>query len=290
MPELPEVQTVCNDLIKASVIGGKIQSAIVKWPRIIHGMTPDNFLSQINNRKIIGIQRRGKYIHLLLDKSWHLFIHLRMSGRLSIESPSQEPHAHEHVVLYLDKDRCLKYHDTRKFGRWDLTQNPENVIGHLGIEPLTEEFNAKYLFEISSNSKKIIKPFLLDQSNIAGIGNIYADESLFLAGIHPETPSFKIPFKKIDLLHEAIKTVLNQGIKNLGTTLGTGKANFYSVSRKKGKNKDRLNVFRREGENCFTCNTPIIKLVVAQRGTHICPTCQKTPHKGTKAQSSTKKK
>jgi formamidopyrimidine-DNA glycosylase len=282
MPELPEVQTVCNDLIKAKVIGNKIISVVVKWPRIIQGMKPDEFTKQITQRKIIGVERRGKYIHLLLDKNWHLFIHLRMTGRLNIESPSQEPHAHEHVVLYLNKDRCIKYHDTRKFGRWDLTQQPENIIGHLGVEPLTDDFTAEYLFGLTQKSKKIIKPFLLDQVNIAGVGNIYADESLFLAGIHPETPCYKISFEKIKLLQQAIKDVLNQGIKNLGTTLGTGKTNFYSVSRKKGKNKDRLNVFRREGEKCFVCNTQIIKLVVAQRGTHICPHCQKKPsHKGT---------
>ena len=289
MPELPEVQTVVNDLIKAKVIGQKIISAIVKWPRIIQGLNPEEFSKHLTQRKIVGVERRGKYIHIFLDKDWHLFIHLRMTGRLSIESPSQEPHAHEHVVLYLNKDRCIKYHDTRKFGRWDLTQQPEMVIGHLGVEPLTNEFTSEYLFGRTQKSHKIIKPFLLDQTNIAGVGNIYADEALFLAGIHPETPSHKIPLDKIKRLHQAIIEVLNQGIKNLGTTLGTGKTNFYSVSRKKGKNKDRLNVFRREGENCFVCETPIIKLVVAQRGTHICPHCQKkTSHKGTKAPRFTK--
>ena len=277
MPELPEVQTVCNYLIKENLIGSKILSAIVKWPRIIHGMKQDEFTSKIKNRRIVGIQRRGKYIHILLDKKLHLFIHLRMSGRLNLESPPQEPQPHEHVILFLDKNRCLKYHDTRKFGRWDLTQTPDLVIGHLGIEPLTLKFDANYLFELSQKSKKCIKPFLLDQRNIAGIGNIYADESLFLSGIHPETPSNKISFEKIDRLQQAIKDVLNQGLQNLGTTLGTGKANFYSVSRKGGKNKDRLNVFRRENENCYICGNQIIKLVVAQRGTHICPTCQIKP-------------
>lgn len=281
MPELPEVQTVCNDLIKEKLIGVKIVSAVVKWPRIIQGMNVETFIAKIKNLKITGIQRRGKYIHLLLNKNWHLFVHLRMSGRLSIVSPSQEPLAHEHVVLYLEKNRCLKYHDTRKFGRWELTQDPAKVIGKLGLEPLTEEFTAEYLFNLTSKSKKIIKPFLLDQTNIAGIGNIYADEALFLAGLHPETPSHQITFAKIERLQSAIKNVLLQGIKNLGTTLGTGKTNFYSVSRKKGKNKDRLNVFRREGENCYVCGQSIIKIVVAQRGTHICPHCQKVNFKST---------
>lgn len=275
MPELPEVQTVCNDLKNARIIGNIITGAVVSWPRIIHGLKPKEFVNQIINRKIIAIERRGKYIHLLLDDNWHLFIHLRMSGRLNLVEAIEEPFLHEHVVLYLNNKRSLKYHDTRKFGRWNLTQDPEDVIGHLGVEPLTKEFDADYLFDLCKQSKKIIKPFLLDQSNIAGIGNIYADEALFLAGIHPETPSNKLPFEKIDLLHLSIKKVLQQGIKNLGTTLGTGKTNFYSVARKKGKNKDRLQVFRREGENCFVCGHKIIKLVVAQRGTHICPQCQK---------------
>lgn len=275
MPELPEVQTVCDDLIKSKIIGSKIQSVIVKWPRIIHGLKPEDFINQIKGRKITGVQRRGKYIHLLLDKGLHLFIHLRMTGKVNIHTPIEEPLSHEHVVLILDKNRCLKYHDTRKFGRWDLTRDPNSVIGHLGVEPLTAEFNTEYLFAKTSTSKKIIKPFLLDQGNIAGVGNIYADEALFLAKIHPETVSCKISKARVEALQKAIKAVLNQGIKNLGTTLGTGKTNFYSVARKSGENKERLNVFRRDGESCYVCNHIIKKLVVAQRGTHICPHCQK---------------
>jgi formamidopyrimidine-DNA glycosylase len=275
MPELPEVQTVCDDLIKSKIIGSIIQSVIIKWPRIIHGLKPDEFANQIKGRKIIGVQRRGKYIHLLLNKNLHLFIHLRMTGKVNMVTPIEEPLIHEHVVLNLDKNRCLKYNDTRKFGRWNLTKDPNSVIGHLGVEPLTPEFNTEYLFLKTCESKKIIKPFLLDQSNIAGVGNIYADEALFLAKIHPETVCAKISKIKIDALQKAIKTVLKQGIKNQGTTLGTGKTNFYSVARKSGDNKEKLNVFRRDGEPCFVCQHIIQKLVVAQRGTHICPHCQK---------------
>jgi len=274
MPELPEVQTVCNDLIKNKIIGRKILSAIVFWPRIIDGLKPKEFIHLIEGRKILGVQRRGKYIHLLLDKGLHLFIHLRMTGKVNI-TPTEKPQAHEHIVLNLDKNRCLKYHDTRKFGRWNLTDDPNTVIGHLGVEPLTEQFDTEYLYAKTSKSKKIIKPFLLDQTNIAGVGNIYADEALFLAKIHPKTMCCKLSKTKIEALQNAIKFVLQQGIRNLGTTLGTGKTNFYSVARKSGENKERLNVFRRDGENCYECNHTIKKLVVAQRGTHICPNCQK---------------
>lgn len=274
MPELPEVQTVCNDLIRSKIVGVTIKESYVYWARILHNFTIEEFDKVIKGKKITKIQRRGKFIHILLDKQWNLFIHLRMSGRLSLMREYSLGRPHEHVVLRLSDGRGLIYHDTRKFGRWYLTKNPHEVIGHLGLEPISAEFTVNSLKDLLLKSKTRIKPFLLNQKYIAGVGNIYADEALFLAGVHPESISCNIPANTIALLQQSIQSVLNLGIKNLGTTLGTGKSNFYSVSSRKGQNKDRLKVFRREGEMCFQCKEIIVKTVVAQRGTHFCPHCQ----------------
>ncbi len=274
MPELPEVQTVCNDLIKAGVVGKTILKAKVSWPRIIEGSKTKYFLQNISDKKIIGVQRRAKYIHLLLSDNFHLLIHLRMSGRLSINETRQAPSKHEHVILFLDDHAEIRYHDTRKFGRWLLTQSPESIFNKLGVEPLSTAFTEKWLTENLKNKKKQIKPLLLDQSFIAGIGNIYADESLFLGRIHPETIACNIPTEKIRLLHKGIIQSLKTGLKNNGTTLGNSESNFYSVAKRKGRNKDQLNVFRRQDQPCPICQTTITRLIVAQRSTHICPKCQ----------------
>ncbi|PCJ57309.1 MAG: formamidopyrimidine-DNA glycosylase [Planctomycetota bacterium] len=273
MPELPEVETVCRDLA-AEKLTATIEKATVKWPNILHNISPDKFKKQIKETKFLEIKRRGKYIHIVLDNQMHLFIHLRMTGRVAINLDHSKPNKHEHVVLYFNDGRSLRYHDTRKFGKWSLTKNPEEVIGHLGVEPLEKEFTLTVLKDLLLNSSRQIKPFLLDQTKIAGIGNIYADESLFFAGIHPESITAKIPEDNIKRLHQGIKKVLRQGLKNMGTTLGSSETNFYSVAKRKGRNKEKLLVFRRETQNCFNCETIIKKLVVAQRGTHICENCQ----------------
>lgn len=276
MPELPEVQTVCNDLLNAGLKKAKIIKAQIAWQKILHKCTIQEFDEIIKTKIILDIRRRGKYIIFTLTKDWFLIAHLRMTGRINLLAKVEPIQKHEHFVLYLDRNRMLKYHDTRKFGRWYLTQNLDEIIGHLGLEPLEKEFTFHSLNEMLRLAKtKKIKPFLLDQTKITGIGNIYADESLFLAKIHPETSCQKIPEENIRLLHAAIKKVLIQGIQNMGTTLGTGKTNFYSVANRKGRNKEQLKVFRKENQACSLCGNLIKKIVVAQRGTHFCPTCQK---------------
>jgi formamidopyrimidine-DNA glycosylase len=197
-----------------------------------------------------------------------------MSGRLRLAMPAEIRTRHEHVVLDLSDGRQLRFHDTRKFGRMYLVADPDLVVGHLGPEPLEKSFTANMFGEGLHSHTRQLKPLLLDQTFIAGLGNIYVDEALWEAKLHPCRLSSSLSDQKIKVLHRAIRKVLKRGLKNLGTSLGTGKANFYSVSQRKGRNRDELNVFRRTDLPCPRCKSPIVRIIVGQRSTHICPVCQ----------------
>jgi formamidopyrimidine-DNA glycosylase len=168
----------------------------------------------------------------------------------------------------------LLFTDQRKFGRIDLVTDPLSILGKLGVEPLSDEFTPKLLKKLAENRNICLKTLLLDQTKIAGIGNIYADEALFYAGLHPQRRAASLLIKEAEKLHTAIIKVLQQGIKNMGTTLGTTNANFYSVAGQRGQNSEALAVFRRNNQPCFHCGTPIQKIRAAGRGTHFCPECQ----------------
>lgn len=275
MPELPEVQTVVNDLNLAGLPGRIITDAHVFWPRTIDTLSPEEFCQTIRGQRIAGIWRRAKYIVVDFADSLHLLIHLRMSGRVHLAAPQVERSKHEHVVLDLDNDRQLRYHDTRKFGRMFLVQDLETVIGKLGPEPLGDDFTTAWFLDHLHRKKRQLKPLLLDQTFLAGLGNIYVDEALWAAKLHPQRLSSALTKTEIQALHSAIRSVLRKGIDNQGTTLGTGKGNFYSVGRSTGNNSEELNVFRRAGLACLRCDTPIERIIVGQRSTHICPVCQK---------------
>ena len=176
--------------------------------------------------------------------------------------------------MELDDNRQLRLHDTRKFGRIYLVMDPETILGRLGPEPLSDEFTVGFFGKKLGAHKRLIKPFLLDQTFIAGIGNIYADESLWEAKIHPRRISSSLSLLEIRALHRAIPKVLCQGLKHMGTSLGRGKSNFFSVSGDSGRNRDRLKVFRRKGLPCHRCKKTIRRLVVGQRSTFVCETCQ----------------
>jgi len=277
MPELPEVQTVVNDLNQAALIGLRITGIDVYWPRMIGFPTVAAFKPRLIDRKIQLIRRRGKYIVLELDQMDRLLIHLRMSGRLRLVDRAAKRDPHEHIIVTFSDKRQLRMHDTRKFGRWRLeTGNQPSVLDHLGPEPLTKSFTAKILEKNLRRRHRKLKPLLLDQSFIAGLGNIYVDEALWQSRLHPCRLSDTLEFTQVKALHRAIRRVLRCAIANMGTSLGAGKANFYSVPGRLGKNRDQLNVFRQTGLPCPRCNQKIIRLVVGQRGTHICPGCQKT--------------
>ena len=274
MPELPEVQTVVNDLNNSDLIGIPITSARVYWPRTIAEPTAESFCRKIRNRKVKAIKRRGKYLVFDMTGGYTMLLHLRMSGRLHLVPADTVRIKHEHVVLSLADDRQLRFHDTRKFGRLSLLKDPAPILDRLGPEPLEPEFTVKVLGRILKGRRRLLKPLLLDQTLIAGLGNIYVDEALWEARLHPLRPAATLSKPEIKALRLAIPRVLKRGLKNLGTSLGTGKANFYSVASRRGRNTDELNVFRRTGLPCPNCKSKIERIIVGQRSTHICPKCQ----------------
>jgi len=274
MPELPEVEIIVRDLKTKKLIGRTIEKAAVFWPRSIATPKVPEFVAQIRGKKIMDLTRRAKFIVLHLDGNATLLIHLRMTGRLNFTDPATPRDRHEHVLLLLDDGRELRFRDIRKFGKWYLTQNGESKLTTLGPEPLDPLFNVQTFYRKLTQRDRMLKPLLLDQSFIAGLGNIYIDEALWEAKLHPETNSAALEKESVVRLYQAIQKVLKIGIKNLGTSLGKSDVNFYSVGGRRGRNQDALRVFRKTGEPCPRCKTPIQRLIVGQRSSHICPQCQ----------------
>ena len=255
MPELPEVQTLVNDLNTAGLVGATFTGARVYWPRTIAIPSVNDFRRVIRGKRITAIRRRGKFIVMDLAPNGCLLMHLRMSGRLHLVPAGTKRSRHEHVIFGFENAGELRFHDTRKFGRVFLVPDPVRVLGHLGLEPLEPVFNVKVLRTALTSRKRLLKPLLLDQTVIAGLGNIYVDEALWEAGLHPCRRSHTLTGPEINALRRAIPRVLKRGLKNLGTTLGTGKANFYSIARHRGRNQDQLHVFRRTGSPCPRCQS-----------------------------------
>lgn len=274
MPELPEVQTIVNDLKGAELSGQVIVRAAVHWPATIATCPPGIFCRQIQGRTIMGISRRAKLVLFQLDDGGLLAVHLRMTGRFQLVDGHQRRDRHVHVVLVLKDGRRLWFHDTRKFGRFYLVDDPETLLGRLGPEPLSSGFTARKLASLLAGRHRMIKPLLLDQALIAGLGNIYVDEALWAARIHPLRKADSLSMEEIKALHGAIRKVLRQGVRNAGTSLGNGQGNFYSIGRARGRNADHLQVFRRTGQPCAVCRCPIRRIKVAQRSSHICEQCQ----------------
>lgn len=269
MPELPEVETVVQELLLEKIKGKKVLGVEIFWPKTVLPSSPEEFAEQMIDRKILEVKRRGKYIVFSLSEGFTLFVHLRMTGRFSFT-----PLPHVRLQLQLDDGRFLYYNDPRKFGRWHLVEKTHQIEAKLGLEPLESSFTLKAFNRLLLSKKRQIKPFLLDQTVIAGLGNIYVDEALWYAQIHPQTLSNRLTKEETKALHGAIQHVLQKGLDSKGTTLGKGKSNFYRVDGSKGKHQDILYVFRRTGLACPRCKSPIQRIIVAQRSSHICPVCQ----------------
>lgn len=276
MPELPEVETVVRDLRRKGIPGRRIESIRLDWPGVVESAGRRRFLRSVPGRRILAIRRRGKYLVFDLDAKLHLLAHLRMSGRIYVQSAA-ECNAATRLTMRLDDGRRLEFVDPRKFGRWALVQDPDLALARLGPEPLGAGFSAGWLEERVRARHRQIKPLLLDQSFVAGIGNIYADEALWAAGIHPCLPASGLNRAQVRALHAAIRDVLQQGIRNRGTSLGKGRPNFQGPGGRRGGNLRQLKVFRRTGMPCPRCGTAIERMVVGQRGTHVCPACQIRP-------------
>lgn len=274
MPELPEVETVARDLRRAGLEGRCIVKVRVGWPKSVAVIPAGDFARALAGATIRRIWRRAKYLVFDLADGRVLLVHLRMTGRFDLTRDFRQHNPHEHVVLLLDDGTSVHFEDPRKFGRWILTTKPGRFLDALGPEPLDPAFTAAAFAERLQPHRRQIKPLLLDQSFVAGVGNIYADEALWAAGIHPGRRAATLSRVDIGRLYRAVRQVLQRGIENQGTSLGTASTNFYSTGGRRGRNQDALRVFRRAGEPCPRCGTVIERLVVAQRGTHICPRCQ----------------
>jgi len=264
MPELPEVETFVRNL-RPELTGRTIQAAHLLWARTLASPSPEMFAEQIAGREITGLARRAKYLDLQLA-GLHLFIHLRMSGDLWLRAIPYQPETHDRLLLELSNRRVLVFNDTRKFGKVWLTAHPEDVVGGLGPEPLDPAFTPAELHTRLQKHRRPIKPLLLDQSFLAGLGNIYTDEALHFSGLHPLRISDTISFDEAARLYHAIQTVLLAGIEHNGASIDW----VY----RGGNFQNYFRVYSRAGEPCPVCGTPIERSVVGQRGTYFCPRCQ----------------
>jgi formamidopyrimidine-DNA glycosylase len=270
MPELPEVETVARSL-RPQLTGRRITAVRNTWPRHIDRPSITEFTERIRTRTVMDVSRRGKFLLFPLDNSEMLIIHLRMSGHLAVVEPDRQADKHTHTIFALDDGQELRFRDTRKFGRVYLVSDPDEVLGSLGPEPLENEFTAELLVEIMRGRKRVLKPFLLDQTMIAGIGNIYADEALFYAGLHPKRKTDSLNDGDIARLHEGIQHVLRLGIEREGASIST----YLKPDGEKGDMQQDVRVFRRTGEPCFVCGEPVQRIVLGGRSTHFCAICQK---------------
>lgn len=277
MPELPEVQTVIDHLAAAGVPGRRIESLRLYWPRAVDRPSASRFSRGLRGRTIRRLSRRGKFLVFELDRGW-LLIHLRMSGRLTLEPAGTARDPHDRALFVLDDGRELRFHDPRKFGRLFLVQDPGEVLAPLGPEPLEPAWSSAELFQRLRAHRRMLKPLLLDQRFLAGLGNIYADEALWAARLHPLRRSDTLDENEARRLHRALRRVLRQAVANLGTSLGAGEGNFRSLNGESGRHAEQLRVYRRTGLPCPRCGHPIVRAIVAQRGTHFCPACQ--PRRG----------
>ncbi len=276
MPELPEVETIARTLRQAgpigqSIIGQRIEGAQLLWERTLVTPSPAEFKRRIVRQSIEDVSRRGKYLVLKLSHDV-LLIHLGMSGDLLIEIDSQAPEGHVRMRLNFEGGYRLCFNDPRKFGRVWLTSEPQAVLAKLGPEPLSPSFTSEDLYQRLQPRNRQIKPLLLDQTFIAGLGNIYADEALHLAKIHPLTIASTLDIKQAERLWHSIRQVLEEGIQRNGASIDW----VY----RGGDFQNYFQVYHRTGETCPVCGTTIERIIVGQRSTHICPTCQPLKHAG----------
>ncbi len=274
MPELPEVETIVRALALGGrggppILGWQVKSVHLLWARTLASPGAEEFGQRLMGQRIVQVGRRGKFVVISFDRDVML-IHLRMSGDLRVESsvdlegkelPFQP---HDRLVIEFSHQMRLCFNDTRKFGRVWLTHDPSEITAKLGTEPLSEALSAQEFHERLRARNRPIKPLLLDQSFLSGLGNIYTDEALFLAKIHPLQAANTLDFVQAEQLLVAIRQTLNEGIYRNG-------ASFDWVY--KG-GKFVFQVYQRTGKACPICGTPIERIVVGQRSTHYCPTCQ----------------
>jgi len=270
MPELPEVEIIVQALRNGgrdgpSLPGRTIEIVQLLWDRSLAVPRPDELQTCLSGKTILDIGRRGKYI-IFYFETLAMLIHLKMSGDLVVESTSDAPGKHHRLLVdFRDKTR-LSFVDPRKFGRIWVTSDPDAVIGKLGPEPLAPDFDARTLYTSLLRYKRQLKPLLMDQSFLAGLGNIYTDEALHLAHLHPCQISDQVTKTQAQCLWQAIRQVLSEGIRRNGASIDW----VY----RGGNFQNHFRVYQRTGEPCNVCGAPIQRMIIGQRSTHYCPNCQ----------------
>ena len=274
MPELPEVETVRKTL-KKLVVNKTIKDISVFWPKIIKSpLDVEQFVDALAGETIVDVGRRGKFLIIYTDH-FALVSHLRMEGKYGLY-PKEEPYdKHTHVLFHFTDGTELRYRDVRKFGTMHLYKKgdeflTEPLIG-LGPEPFSEEFTVEYLAKKVEKTNRKIKTALLDQKLFVGLGNIYVDEALFRAGIHPERIANTLNKNELALLHREIVATLSEAVKKGGSTIRS----YVNSQGEIGMFQLELYAYGRKGEECKRCGTPLEKTTVGGRGTHYCPQCQK---------------
>jgi formamidopyrimidine-DNA glycosylase len=285
MPELPEVETIRSDLLLA--LPGRSFTHI--WvspeaPRLVQAVPAGppagrtgrqappaaDFVRLLAGRRIEDISRRGKYLVFHLSGGLHLVVHLRMTGALLHRPSDAPPDRYVRAVLSLDDGSELRFSDLRKFGAFWLVPDLSGVLGRLGPEPLDSGLTPSLLRELTSRRRAPVKSLLLDQRALAGLGNIYADEALFAAGLHPQRPASSLSDAEVERLHDAIRQVLLAALENRGASF----SDYVDASGREGRHQLRVQVFRRTGRPCYVCGREIERVKLAGRSTHFCPKCQ----------------
>ena len=270
MPELPEVETIARNLRlgtteQPALVSRHILGANLLWERTLAEPSPAEFAPRLVGQVVETIGRRGKYLYFQLSRDWLLF-HLRMSGDLLVRPAHTLPESHDRLVLELEGDIQLVFNDTRKFGRVWLVDEVDRVLGNLGPEPLDEGLISDDFYTRLHTIHRQLKPLLLDQTFLAGLGNIYVDEALNLAKLHPLSPSNTLTEAQAARLLDGIRIVLQEGILRNGASIDW----VY----RGGDFQNYFRVYQRTGKPCPKCGTLIARILVGQRGTHFCPYCQ----------------
>lgn len=271
MPELPEVETITRSLQnggrgQTSILGKVITSVKLTWPRTLAEPGKSTFLKRLPGQRVEEVGRRGKFIVIRLERDY-LLIHLRMSGDLRVEAEAEAQfQPHDRLVIHFTDGYHLYFNDTRKFGRIWLVSDPQRILRNLGPEPLDESLTAEAFHARLTSRKRQLKPLLLDQTFLAGLGNIYTDEALHQAGLHPLRRSDSLSLDQGSKLLGVIQEVLLEGIRHNGASIDW----VY----RGGDFQNHFRVYQRTGEPCAVCGTPIQRILVGQRSSHFCPVCQ----------------
>ena len=272
MPELPEVETIRRDLAPL-LVGQRIRRVTIHAgaERLAVTHAPRELEQALAGRRVESIGRHGKYLLLHLDDATTWVVHLRMTGSLHIAAGDAPPHRFERARIDLDAGRTLRFNDLRKFGTWHLVHDPAEAMPHTGPDALSEAFSPVWLAQRLRGRTAPVKALLLDQRVAAGVGNIYADEALWIARIHPETHGGRVSKPKVRALHAALLETLQQSLGDRGSSF----SDYRDGLGAKGLHHIRVHVFRREGQPCERCGAIIEKSRVGGRGTHTCPWCQR---------------